>query len=321
MNSFDLLESLFIRPENTNAGCNFCDIPKPISFDESNINIIGIPIDITTTFGKTTSFGPEAIRITSAKQIETLVYEKDVEIFDKAIIYDLGDLLLPIKNISEVNQINDLELFWKEFDEKASNVISFLLHQKKRPIILGGEHTITYSIFKEFSKFDPLLLHFDAHRDLKPIYNGMRICHTTPFYHLIKEGYLNGQNLVQIGIRQADKNENLFANENQIKTFDAWNCHYSFDTLKEWIQQNSKGRNIYISFDIDVYDISYLPCTGTAEPFGLNPFQIYEIINSIDKSSNLIGVDLVETGLKNNDYREGTLATQTLLRILSHDFV
>ena len=86
-----------------------------------------------------------------------------------------------------------MELFWKEFDEKASNVISFLLHQKKKPIILGGEHTITYSIFKEFSKFDPLLFHFDAHRDLKPIYNGMRICHTTPFYHLIKEGYLNGK--------------------------------------------------------------------------------------------------------------------------------
>ena len=94
MNSFDLLESHFITPENTNAGCNFCDIPKPISFDESNINIIGIPIDITTTFGKTTSFGPEAIRITSAKQIETLVYEKDVEIFDKASIYDIGDLLV-----------------------------------------------------------------------------------------------------------------------------------------------------------------------------------------------------------------------------------
>ena len=87
---------------------------------------------------------------------------------------------------------------------------------KKNPVILGGEHTITYSVFKEFSKKNPVLLHFDAHRDLKPTYNGMKICHTTPFYHLITEGYLKGQNLVQIGIRQADKNENDFASKNTL---------------------------------------------------------------------------------------------------------
>ncbi|MBA3285447.1 MAG: arginase family protein, partial [Nitrosopumilus sp.] len=63
------------------------------------------------------------------------------------------------------------------------------------------------------------------------------------------------------------------------------------------------------------------PCTGTPEPFGLNPFQICEIINSIDDSSNLVGLDFVETGLKNNDYREGALATNTLLRILTHNFI
>jgi arginase family enzyme len=320
MISFDILESHFIKPEFTKAGCNFCDIPKPISFDRSNVNIIGVPIDITTTFGKTTSLGPAAIRTTSAKQIETLVYEKNVEKYDKSKIYDLGDYIFP-NETCEINSIEEIELFWKQFDKEIKKVITFLLHEKKKPIFLGGEHTITYSIFKEFSGFDPLLLHFDAHRDLKPMYNGMSICHTTPFYHLINEGYLKSQNLVQIGIRQADRDENLFAFENQITTFDAWECHYSFDRIKEWVKHNSKKRNIYISFDIDVYDISYVPCTGTAEPFGLDPFQIYEIISNIDKSAHLIGLDFVETGLKNNDYREAALATQTLLRILSHDFI
>ena len=195
------------------------------------------------------------------------------------------------------------------------------MSNKKKPVILGGEHTIIYSLFKEFAKNEPLLLHFDAHRDLKPLYDGMKICHTTPFYHLINEGYLNGKDLVQIGIRQADKNENLFALERGIITFDAWDCYNSFSNLKHWLKENSKNRDIYISFDIDVYDISYVPCTGTPEPFGLNPFQISEIINSIDDSSNLIGLDFVETGLKNNDYREGALATQTLLRILTHNFI
>jgi len=76
-----------------------------------------------------------------------------------------------------------------------------------------------------------------------------------------------------------------------------------------------------ISFDIDVYDISYLPCTGTPEPFGLNPFQILDIVNSISDTARLVGLDFVETGLKNNDYREGALATQTLLRILSRPYM
>jgi arginase family enzyme len=321
MDSFSSIENLFLKPEYTNSNCSFCDIPKPISFNESNVNIIGLPIDITTTFGKTASYGPEVIRITSAKQIETFVYEKNIEVFDRSLIFDLGDLILPSQKQIDIHNKKEIQLFWEDFDRQISKIISFLLSNKKKPVILGGEHTIIYSLFKEFSKNEPLMLHFDAHRDLKPIYDGMKICHTTPFYHLINEGYLNGKDLVQIGIRQADKNENLFALERGIITFDAWDCYNSYSNLKHWLKENSQNRDIYISFDIDVYDISYVPCTGTPEPFGLTPFQISEIINSIDDSSNLIGLDFVETGLKNNDYREGALATQTLLRILTHNFI
>ena len=65
MDKISYLESFFTPAENTAAGHTFCDIPIPITFDNSKICIIGIPIDITTTFGKTTSLGPEAIRISS----------------------------------------------------------------------------------------------------------------------------------------------------------------------------------------------------------------------------------------------------------------
>jgi len=322
MDDLSLLDNLFIKPEHTNSRCCFCDVPKPISFRESNVNVIGLPIDITTTFGKTASFGPESIRITSANQIETLVFEKNLEVYDKSLIYDMGDLLLAAtkKNV-DINNKNEIKSFWNEFDSQVSKVIPLLLELDKKPVFLGGEHTITYSLFKEFSKKNPLLLHFDAHRDLKPIYNGMEICHTTPFYHLVNEGYIKGHDLVQIGIRQADKGENQFAADNGITTFDAWHCHNSFASIIDWIKSKSRNRNIYISFDIDVYDISYVPCTGTPEPFGLNPFQICEIIDNIDESSSLAGMDFVETGLKNGDYREGALATNTLLRILTHNFI
>ena len=321
MDKISYLESFFTPPENTAAGHTFCDIPIPITFENSKICIVGIPTDITTTFGKTTSFGPEAIRIASAKQIETLVFEENIEIYEKALIYDIGDVNFVKPREDKIIDINEINKFWIDFDNKLSSVLRTLVDSNKIPVILGGEHTITYSIYKELSKNHPLLIHFDAHRDMKSIYQGMSMCHTTPFYHLIREGYLRGNDLIQIGIRQGDREENKFAFDNGVTTFDAWHCHSSLEKVSQWLKSHTHNRDIYVSFDIDVYDISYLPCTGTPEPFGLNPFQILDIVNSISDTARLVGLDFVETGLKNNDYREGALATQTLLRILSRPYM
>jgi arginase family enzyme len=177
----------------------------------------------------------------------------------------------------------------------------------KVPVLLGGEHTVSYFQIKELSNANPILIHFDAHRDMKPEYDGLRICHTTPFYHLMNEGYVSGENIIQIGIRQADSNENKIASTYGVTTF-------------EYLQKTTRNKNIYISFDIDVYDLPYVPCTGTPEPYGLDPFQVLRIIKSISQSSRLVGVDIVEVGIKNNDLREGVLATQTLFRILAHKY-
>jgi agmatinase len=321
MDKISYLESLFIPPEKTSAGHTFCDIPIPITFENSKICIIGIPVDITTTFGKTTSLGPAAIRTSSAEQIETLVFEENVEIYEKSLIYDIGDLNFVNFRQEEIHDIGKINKFWIDFDKKLSSVLRVMTDSHKIPVILGGEHTISYSIYKELSENHPLLIHFDAHRDMKSIYQGMSMCHTTPFYHLINEGYLRGNDLIQIGIRQGDREENKFASENGVTTFDAWVCNNSLANISQWLKSHTYKRDIYISFDIDVYDISYLPCTGTPEPFGLNPFQILELLNSISDTARLVGLDFVETGLKNNDYREGTLATQTLLRILSRPYM
>jgi arginase family enzyme len=91
--------------------------------------------------------------------------------------------------------------------------------------------------------------------------------------------------------------------------------------MTEYLHKVTNNRNIYISFDIDVYDLPYVPCTGTPEPFGLDPFEILKILKSINDSANLVGMDLVEVALKNDDYREGALATQTLLRIIPRMYV
>ena len=312
----DLVDSFFITPERTNAGCSFGDIDMKTSFNDANIVFFGIPLELTTSFGKGTGRGPEAIRSTSAHQIETFVYDEKKDIKEIAKIFDLGDLKLP-----DYPDSGKIDSIFTYLDERIPPLVKELSTSKKKPFILGGEHTITYFCFKGLSNSEPLLIHFDAHRDLKHEYNGLKLCHTTLFYRLIEEGYIQGKNIIQIGIRQTDQDENNTAEKNGIVTFDPWEIKNNFDKVSTYISKVTANRNIYISFDIDVYDLPYVPCTGTPEPFGLDPFEIIKIIKSINDTAYLLGMDLVEVSLKNHDYREGTLATHTLLRIIPRKYV
>jgi len=316
--TIDGLDQIFIIPEKTKAGYGFADIPQSVTLDEAQVIFYGVPLDLTTSFGKGTARGPEAIRITSARQTETFVFEEKIDIYERARIYDLGDIKIP--KTKGGNRYNHIKSVFKYLDDKISKVSRAALSTNKIPVLLGGEHTVSYFQIKEVSKENPILIHFDAHRDMKEGYDDLRLCHTTPFYHLIKEGHISGKNIIQIGIRQADSHENKTAEAFGVTTFDAWRVHNRIDELLDHLQKVTRNRNIYISFDIDVYDLPYVPCTGTPEPFGLDPFQIVRIIKSISHSSTLVGVDLVEVGIKNNDYREGVLATQTLFRILAHKY-
>ena len=314
-NILDLLDTFFIPPERTKAGCSFGDIDMQISFNEADIVFFGIPLELTTSFGKGTSRGPEAIRSASGRQIETYVYDEKKDIKEVAKIFDLGDIKLP------QNKNNEIDSTFSFLNENVPPLIKELDRTKKKTFVLGGEHTISYFCFKGVSATVPLLIHFDAHRDLKPEYEGLKLCHTTPFYRLIDEGYIQGKDMIQIGIRQADKEENNIAEKKGIVTFDPWEIKNNKENITEYLHKVTNNRNIYISFDIDVYDLPYVPCTGTPEPFGLDPFEILKILKSINDSANLVGMDLVEVSLKNDDYREGALATQTLLRIIPRKYV
>ena len=334
-----LIESLFTIPERTDAKTSFADVPDKISFRNSEIVLYGVPLEITTSFGKGTRRGPEATRITSARQIETLIFEEGTDISQIAKIFDLGDLKLPLfRNlVRQAEDKGDGNGEKKEIMRKKRNiipsVISFLDRSIPRvtktlyydagkiPLLIGGEHTLSYYTIKALAREEPMIIHFDAHRDMKKEFDNMKICHTTPFFHLINEGHIKGKDLVQIGIRQSDKEENLTAQNSGVTTFDAWSLHDNVEPLLLRLNKITQSRKIYISFDIDVYDLPFVPCTGTPEPFGLSPFEVVRVLKSIHKTANLIGMDMVEVSARSNDFREGTLATHTLYRILAREFV
>ena len=92
---FEILEPLFVNPEKTPSKCSFADIPQTISFLDSDVVLYGAPVDVTTSFGKGTNKGPEVIRLTSARQIETYIFEEKKDVQDYLKVFDIGDLKLP----------------------------------------------------------------------------------------------------------------------------------------------------------------------------------------------------------------------------------
>jgi agmatinase len=326
-NVLETLDPMFKIPEETESGCGFADLPIKISFQDSEVVIYGVPVDLTTSFGKGTYRGPEAIRLTSARQIETFIFEENKDIQSCVKIYDLGDLKVPFFTSTSKNENRNshrdsasTNAVFSFLDASIPSINRTLYDNRKIPVIIGGEHTLSYYAIKAFSKEKPVVIHLDAHRDMKHQYDGRKVCHTTPFFNLMSEGYVQGNDLIQIGIRQSDEQENKTAKDYGVITFDAWDVHSQFEKVLNSIAEITEKRKMYISFDIDVYDIPYVPCTGTPEPFGLNPFQVLEIIRNINSSADLIGMDMVEVSVKNDDYREGTLAAQTLFRILCRKF-
>jgi agmatinase len=313
LSTLEEVQSLFISPELGHAGISFADLPTKVSLEDSSLIVYGVPLDLTTTFGKGTKDGPSSIRLTSAKQIETYIFDEKVDLVDRVKIYDIGDLKMP-----ELSSKTNTNSILSSIGTNITMTADRIKKSSKIPIMLGGEHTISYYQLEALADTRPLILHFDAHRDLKPEYGGMRMCHTTPFYHLINDGYIRGHDLVQIGIRQCDQEENQIASTKNVITFDAWAIHDKIDNLLSYLNKATSNRTIYISFDIDVYDIPYVPCTGCPEPYGLDPFQVTKIIRNISSSARLVGLDMVEVSVRGNDHREGTLAAQTLYRILAN---
>jgi agmatinase len=313
----NFVQPLFKLPEKTAARASFGDMDLSVTFESSDAIIFGVPLEITTSFGKGTSRGPEAIRSTSAYQNETFVFEEKVDLKNALNILDIGDLIIPKSR----DKTDKVKLALSYLDRYLPTIMKQISRFRKIPIVFGGEHTISYFCLKGLAEENPLLIHFDAHRDMKSEYDGRELCHTTPFFKLIHEGYLKGRDIIQIGIRQADEVEDNFAKDHSITTFDAWDIRTNVEKVIAQLSELTRNRKIYVSFDIDVYDIPFVPCTGTPEPFGLDPFTILKIIKAIHNSADLIGMDVVEVSLKNDDFREGTLATQTILRILTRKFV
>lgn len=285
---------------------NFLDLPKEFSnFKKSKIVIIPFGLERSTSYGQGTKNGPRAI-IKASHQVE--LFDEEL----KREVYKIG--ITTLKEIKPKKQI-------KKALAQFSRVIKNIYKKNKFPIILGGEHTLTIGAFKTaLEKYKNLtLLQFDAHADLRNSYQNNQYSHAAAMRRCleISESF----NLVQIGIRNISHEEKEGAeydfwqnNQKRIKTFWA-------REMVEWRVNEIIGncrQNVYLTFDLDVFDSGIMPSTGTPEPGGLNWYQILEIIKAIIKKRKIIGADFVEfcpiKGLMAPDF----LAAKLIYKFISY---
>lgn len=233
------------------------------------------------------------------------------ELAPKLLIEKLnkGDLEIDSVNVIE----NDIEETDKEIYEKALSIFP------KKALFIGGDHSITYSLFKAFAEnfSNPSLVVFDAHTDLM---KGIKpVSHEDMNRELVDDGLLKKENLLLIGIRRIWKEEKEFLDKNKIQTINSKeiknNFENSINNLKDFVE---KQENIYLSIDIDVLDPSVSPGTGYLEKGGLSEGELNELLKVVLDSGKVKGMDLVEVNPK-KDAEEKTvkIASNLLQRIIS----
>ena len=237
---------------------------------EFQFAILGIPFDEKSCYMRGVSKGPRAIRAASTGDAINPWTESGVNLEEETNIVDLGDL-----DVSGS--------FWDVFT-KTEDKVREILAKKAVPIIMGGDHSLTYPIVKAFaSKYDRLdILHFDAHPDLYDELYGDRYSHGCPFARIMEEGL--AAHLVQVGIRAATGEHRDLALKRGIKMIEmkdltgALTLHFD--------------NPLYISFDVDALDPAFAPGVSHHEAGGLSTRQALNLLH--DLKGNIVGLDVVE---------------------------
>ena len=176
--------------------------------------------------------------------------------------------------------------------KQIENINKFLINQKKFSLVLGGEHSLTPGAIRPFvKKYGKIcLLHFDAHADLRDSYAGNKYSHASAIRRC-----LDNQNVsvISFGIRNLSKEEMIFYKKNKKKIQIFWGSE-----RKKWkisqIRKIFKKKNVYITFDVDGFDSSLMPATGTPEPGGMFWNDVMPILKNVCLVSNVVGADINE---------------------------
>jgi len=266
-------------------------------YHNSRIVILPVPYDATSTWMRGADKGPDAIMEASIN-LEFYDIETNSEVH-KHGIFTLGPIIEKSSPEALVNSVR--------------NQVSSLLSGKKFPVVLGGNHTVSIGSVKAFREVTEnfSVLQLDAHSDLRNVYEGSKFNHACAMAR-IKEI----SPVIQIGIRSMAAEELDNVDKNGI--FFAHNLYYDKSLYNKAIELLTE--NVYITIDLDVFDPSLIPSTGTPEPGGPDYFEIMHFLREVVRRKNVVGFDVVELCPSPVNKSSDFIAAKIIYQLLSYVF-
>ncbi len=262
----------------------FMRAPLAETFDNLDIALIGVPMDLGVTNRAGARHGPREMRNASS-MMRTINVSTKIQPYELARIADVGDV--PIDHLFNLDEaIKYIEKFYREV-HKAGVI----------PLSAGGDHSITYPIFKGIAADRPVgMIHIDAHTDTWGEFYGSKFHHGAPFRLGVEAGVLDAKRTIQIGIRGGQNTlEGLeFSHDSGMRVvmMDEFADIGVAAVIAEARKVVGDGPT-YISFDVDGLDPVYAPGTGTPEIGGITTFEALKLLRGL-RGLNLVGGDVVE---------------------------
>jgi agmatinase len=270
---------------------------------DPKVIVVPFGLEKTVSYGGGTKNGPREI-IKASHQVELFDEELNKEPYKEIGIKTIKPFPIP-KKIEKAL-------------EHLSNINKKIISENKFPLVFGGEHSITPGSIKPFvKKYDEItLLHFDAHADLRESYQGEKFSHASAIKRCLD---YDNVRVVSFGIRNLSKPEMDFYNKNRHRIEIFWG-----KDKKEWnlkrLQNLFSKKTTYITFDVDGFDASIMPATGTPEPGGLLWEDVLPIIKKVCQISNVVGADINELAPIKNFDSYNFLVAKLAYKILSYTF-
>lgn len=290
----------------------------PDNLGDGDVVILGAPFDWGTSYRPGARFGPQAIRNADYGAMDGYRPHllTGIDPFEVLGVVDAGDVfVLPGQLEASIERIADF--------------VEAIATAGKIPIILGGDHSITWpdalGVARAHGFGEVALIHFDAHADTGMSQNGALVGHGTPMRRLVESGAIPGHRFVQIGLRGywPEPSVTQWMKEQRMRGFMMHEIveRGLDDVVDEAVEYSLQGgaKGVFISVDIDVVDPGFAPGTGTPEPGGFSSRQILDTVRRVSRELKVLGADIVEVAPAYDGPGEQTayLANRIVLEVLN----
>ncbi|MDR1878874.1 MAG: agmatinase [Bacteroidales bacterium] len=273
----------------------FLDMPLEFSlYENASVVLLPVPYDGTSTFVKGADKGPQAI-IDASDSIELYDIEEDTEIYLQGI-----HTAEPVREFSSPEAMADA----------VYRRVQRYLKDNKLTGLLGGEHSVSIGAIRATAEKYPDLtvLQLDAHADLRDEYQGSAYNHAC-----VMRRAQTFASVVQVGIRSMCLEEK--PNSIAQNLFYAHTVHHSATWMQDAIDR--LGDTVYLTIDLDCFDPSVLPSTGTPLPGGLSWQQVLDFISEVNKHTTIVGFDVVELCPNPSDKSSDVLAAVLTYKLIT----